>query len=617
MRVNCSTAGVFFLAALLFLWLLHGAWHWLYLGPPGLTQLLAWQVWLFCATIALMVTGAGALACRSFLRGGAIVNITGLRYEEMWNTALFFSGYGVWEWFPSEGRLKCSIMWRQMQGLSDDISESEVLRDWLERIHPDDINIMQARVQEIIEGGGDVFESEYRVRNAATSEYMWVLDKGRVLRRGSDGQALHIVGINTDISRRKTIEEELRKAKENLAEAQQVAHVGSWEWDLNTDQVTWSDELFRLFGYDPGEVANGSVNTPSIYDPGYWDPNDWYKLQMAVAGAMADGEEYELDLRVHRSDAKPCYVFVRLKPIHDENGAIAKLVGVVMDITARKEMEQKLKEINLTLEQRIEEEMAKRTRHQELFVQQSKMAAMGDMIGVIAHQWSQPLNAIGLQAQFMMYDFESHDKAYFQDASDTIMRQVEFMTQTLKSFRDFFKPTREKTVFHVGKAIEIIVDLFGVQFTKHNIHITIDAGGVDYASLHVLGLPNEFKQVVLNMLLNARDAILDFIKQHGDSAGEHFIRVVFEENAGVIRIRILDTGGGVPAEIKDQIFDYYFSTKGSAGTGIGLYISRIIIEQNMGGRILVSNWERGAEFTLQLCRAEPPTEQEEALPDFH
>lgn len=106
---------------------------------------------------------------------------------------------------------------------------------------------------------------------------------------------------------------------------------------------------------------------------------------------------------------------------------------------------------------------------------------------------------------------------------------------------------------------------------------------MDYASLHVLGLPNEFKQVVLNMLLNARDAILDFIKQHGDSDGEHFIRVVFEEEAGVIRIRILDTGGGIPAEIKDQIFDYYFSTKGSAGTGIGLYISRIIIEQNMGG----------------------------------
>lgn len=140
---------------------------------------------------------------------------------------------------------------------------------------------------------------------------------------------------------------------------------------------------------------------------------------------------------------------------------------------------------------------------------------------------------------------------------------------------------------------------------------------MDYASLHVLGLPNEFKQVVLNMLLNARDAILDFIKQHGDSDGEHFIRVVFEEEAGVIRIRILDTGGGIPAEIKDQIFDYYFSTKGSAGTGIGLYISRIIIEQNMGGRILVSNWERGAEFTLQLCRAEPATGQEETLPDFH
>ncbi|MBB5021171.1 PAS domain-containing sensor histidine kinase [Desulfurispira natronophila] len=518
------------------------------------------------------------------------------RHEQCWKTALEASGDGTWQWDITHNQITCSNSWKSLHGIPLQ-EEIDLQRHFLQRLHPDDAPRVQQIMQECLAVHSTQFEEEMRLFHPQKQNYIWILVRGWVVERDSHGQAMTIIGVNTDLTKRKTIEEELRKAKVNLAEAQRVAQMGSWEWDLRSDQVTLSDELSHLLGGAHNEDSD--TVAASIYDPRYWHPADWPRLQEAVAGAIADGEEYDLDLRLNLPDHGHPYVFVRIRPVLDEGGQIIKLLGIIMDITSRKQMEEALKELNQNLEQRIEQEIEERTRHQELFIQQAKMAAMGDMIGVIAHQWSQPLNAIGLQAQFMMFDYESHDKSYFEEACATIQQQVEFMTQTLGVFRDFFKPTRQKTRFHVGTSIETVLELFGVQFTKHNIHIFLHPPRLDHPGFEVVGLPNEFKQVILNILLNARDAILERIKNQGPDE-EHRIEVQMSIEQQWVNIAITDTGGGVPKAIVGQIFDHYFSTKGDQGTGIGLYISRIIVEQNMGGRITVENTEQGARFTINL-----------------
>jgi PAS domain S-box-containing protein len=227
-----------------------------------------------------------------------------------------------------------------------------------------------------------------------------------------------------------------------------------------------------------------------------------------------------------------------------------------------------------------------------LLVQQSKMAAMGEMIGAIAHQWRQPLNITalmiqGLQEQFLDEDLDEESLEYIVDKC---MQQINFMSNTIEDFRNFFKPNRSKVNFSVKELLEKSISMVESQFKSHNITLSLD--GDDF---RLTGYDTEFQQVILNILSNSKDAIIDIQKNDSGYIGKISIEVYKNY------IKISDNGGGIPDEIKDRVFEPYFTTKDdTSGTGIGLYMSKTIIEDSMNGKIYLSNSDNGSVFKIEF-----------------
>ncbi len=259
------------------------------------------------------------------------------------------------------------------------------------------------------------------------------------------------------------------------------------------------------------------------------------------------------------------------------------------DIKARAKAEDALRKLNETLEERVAEELDKNREKDLLMIQQSRLAAMGEMIGNIAHQWRQPLNALALVLSNIKdaYQFNELNAGYLEQSVATGTRMIQKMSTTINDFRNFFLPDKEATEFSVLDQINEAISLVEASFKHSNIFIYLDAP----EDIHLTGFPNEYSQVLLNLLSNAKDAII----ARGVEQGR--VEILVEQGAGQGVVLIRDNGGGVPEEILDKIFEPYFSTK-HLGTGIGLYMSKMIIERNMHGSIQVHNTGEGAEFVI-------------------
>ncbi|HFQ61482.1 MAG TPA: transporter substrate-binding domain-containing protein [Epsilonproteobacteria bacterium] len=251
-----------------------------------------------------------------------------------------------------------------------------------------------------------------------------------------------------------------------------------------------------------------------------------------------------------------------------------------------------LKEANKGLASAVKLKTEENLKQQQLLQEQSKLAAMGEMIGAIAHQWRQPLNALGLSIQNLEYDFndghvnEAFIKRYVKKNKDTIG----FMSQTIDDFRNFFRVDKIKEKFGVKKAIEETLSIQEASLRKHNIVVKITGDDFD-----IYGFRSEFQQVILNIITNAAYEL----KQA--KIETPMIDIVLEKH----RISLNDNAKGIPKEIVDRIFEPYFTTKEQGeGTGIGLYMSKIIIEENMGGTLTaVNRKEGGASFVIDFKRS--------------
>lgn len=270
-----------------------------------------------------------------------------------------------------------------------------------------------------------------------------------------------------------------------------------------------------------------------------------------------------------------------------------KMLGTIDDY--RYQME----EINSKLEQRIEAEVEQRRQKEQLLIHQSRLAAMGEMIESIAHQWRQPLNIIGLAMSNieMKRQLGLLNDTEIQNNSDIINTNLTFMSNTIDDFRNFFNLNKERVSFKPAQPINDIFHLLSEQLSYAKITYAIH----NECSEEIYGVVNEFKQVILNIVNNAKDVIIATSNQNGGK-----IDVVLRCEGQRLIIDISDTGGGVPPTIAKQIFEPYFTTKfQKQGTGIGLYMSKVIIEQHFEGSISVSNNLQGAIFTINLPLVHP------------
>ncbi|RUM66040.1 MAG: hypothetical protein DSZ05_05025 [Sulfurospirillum sp.] len=299
---------------------------------------------------------------------------------------------------------------------------------------------------------------------------------------------------------------------------------------------------------------------------------------------VADQAPYEA--RVMRKDGSEFDAILKGKNIFWKGEQIR--LSTIIDISDMKRLQYDLQSLNAQLEKRVREQVEDIRRKDQMLLQQSKLASMGEMIGAIAHQWRQPLNMLNINIQNLDDDYEEGliDRAFIAAFIEENSKVIRFMSKTIDDFRNFYRIDKVKECFFVRESIEMTISIQKAQLRYRKIGIRIV--GEDFC---VTGYRREFQQVILNLINNAADAIRRSRREDG------MIEIVLEKE----RVSVKDNGGGVPKHLSERIFEPYFTTKSQGeGTGLGLYMSKVIIEKNMGGRLEVENSAEGAVFTIYL-----------------
>lgn len=253
----------------------------------------------------------------------------------------------------------------------------------------------------------------------------------------------------------------------------------------------------------------------------------------------------------------------------------------------------------LELEEQMAEEIWRSKMQEQLMIQQGKMAAMGEMLGAIAHQWRQPLNTLGIVVQDMgqAYIFNLIDKEYIEKFKDNSMRLIQYMSKTIDDFRDFFKPNTEDELFFATESLNDSFEIFEALLEHNEIKIeqTIAYEHCDRLFCN----KNQLKQVFLNIISNAKDAILDSMDKKIIESGMIRTKILCEDLFVVISI--WNNGSEIENSAIERLFEPYFTTKDQGkGTGMGLYMSKVIVEQNLKGKINIQNKDGGVEVSIEL-----------------
>ncbi|WP_292658995.1 transporter substrate-binding domain-containing protein [Nitratifractor sp.] len=256
-------------------------------------------------------------------------------------------------------------------------------------------------------------------------------------------------------------------------------------------------------------------------------------------------------------------------------------------------MHRALQQVHRELEAKFQKELEKNRQHQLMLLQQNRLAQKGQILNMIAHQWRQPLNTLSIASQLCLYQMrkESGNNEILDHFEEKSRSLIEQMSKTIDAFRDFFRPERSKVRFSVNQVIEELFPMVQPLYEQRGIELEWETEeGIFY-----VGYPKELGQALLNILYNASQVI----RERGIERGRVEVSLRREEDQ--ILLEICDNAGGISDEIIGEIFDPYFSTKDSKnGTGLGLYMSKLIVEEHMGGRLEVYNGVEGACFRIRF-----------------
>ena len=250
-----------------------------------------------------------------------------------------------------------------------------------------------------------------------------------------------------------------------------------------------------------------------------------------------------------------------------------------------------LEHYNKHMQELVDEQIKINLEKQKMLELQSRHAQMGEMIGMFTHQWKQPLNTINTITTLLKMKYQTGmlDTKKFNEKIEDIFKQTKYMNQTVNDFQRFFNPSKHKDHFQIIETISTIISLVENDYMFNDILLKLE--GDESISAH--GYANEYNQVILSILKNAKDA---FLEQPHESMLIH-ISVTQKDNRSFVSIR--DNAGGVKPEVLSKIFDLYVSTK-PEGSGLGLNIAKSVIEKNMDGKLEVKNVDNGAEFSILL-----------------
>ena len=466
------------------------------------------------------------------------------------------------------------------------------VESFINLIHPDDRSTMLSWI-EACASGKKPQELEFRIIwSDGTVRY--ISGRGELIHNDTDSQ-MRMTGTAQDITERKKSEEALAKSESAFRATFEQAAVGMARVAPDGRWLEVNQRLCDIVGYKRDELITTTYQ--DIMHPDDLDSDIGYVWQVLVG----EIDTYSKEMRIFRKDQTIIWVNFTVGAVRDSLGAPTYSISVVEDITQRKRAEEELaekqrllEELNISLSKRVAETVAELRQKDQMLISQGRQAAMGEMIGNIAHQWRQPLNTLALIVQEIRITYPHND--CFKDSLkvnvDKAMCMIQHMSKTIDDFGNYFKPDKERLLFNVNKAVTKVLTL--VESSLANLNINIEV--IEQGETFINGYENEYSQVLLNIFLNCRDA---FECNDANQCREIKVTVIGEKNKSVVTVA--DNAGGIPEDIMNKIFDPYFTTKGpDKGTGIGLYMAKTIIEKNMGGILSVRNTSDGAEFKIEI-----------------
>lgn len=272
------------------------------------------------------------------------------------------------------------------------------------------------------------------------------------------------------------------------------------------------------------------------------------------------------------------------------------MLSIIRDVVKKykkqvQNRENALESLNQNLSLKVQQGIEQAKQKDKKILEQAKLARIGSMISMIAHQWRQPLSQLSgiLMELETTTRFKKVDNNYILNAIDKSDKMIEFMSNTIDDFRNFYKPDKKKEDFYVSNACKKAINIIDATLENLGINLVLDIKD----DKKIFGYPTEFSQVILNIISNAKDILIE------RNIKKPKIEINIESKGVLSIITIKDNAGGIEEKNLEQIFDPYYSTKDlSKGTGLGLYISKLIIERNMGGDLSVSNNNEGAVFKI-------------------
>jgi PAS domain S-box-containing protein len=250
--------------------------------------------------------------------------------EERWQFAIEGSGDGIWEWRPQEKKTFYSNRWLEMLGYKpEEFTDNDY--EWSSRLHPDDIAFTFAEISQNLSGQTDSFSIEYRFRNKE-GNYLWILNRGKVVERNANGEAIRVVGSHSNISKLKQTEEYLKINETRLSLALKAGGIGIWDWDIVSDKLTWDDQMFVLYGADKNKFSSAyEAWVNGVYEADKQRGNE--EIQMAIKGE----KDFNTEFRVQYTDGQIRNIKALATVLRDDEGNAIRMIGTNWDITAEKE----------------------------------------------------------------------------------------------------------------------------------------------------------------------------------------------------------------------------------------------------------------------------------------
>ncbi len=444
-------------------------------------------------------------------------------------------------------------------------------RHFIDRVHPEDRARMTALWERLYQGEG-YSGVEFRII-AKTGVVKWLLGSwGPIL--DEHGKQIGIQGREIDITDRKEAEERLRMSEMRLAKAQEIAHLGIWEQDLVTDGLYWSEETYQIFGIPTAVPITTELFFKCVA------PEDLDPLRKALRKAIEEKSAYAMDHRIVRPDGTERYVHEQAEIVYDQDGKSRRLIGTVQDITQSRRLQEQLR-------------------------QAQKMEAIGLLAGGVAHDFNNLLTAVIGHSELLLHKLNQNHplRPEIEEIKKAGERAAQLTRQLLAFSR---KQVLQPVVLDLNSLVESMSKMLR-RLIREDIHLVT----VPYPGLwSVKTDPGQMQQVILNLVLNARDAMprggmltIGLGNVELDETHQHH-QITMKPGRYVV-LAVSDSGEGMDSATQARIFEPFFTTKAQGkGTGLGLSTVYGIIKQS-GGYIWVDSEPRkGATFEIYLPRAE-------------